>query len=227
MGRREEKTERTKAAIVDNAMRLFAERGFEGVTVEQITQAAGVAKGTFYTYFSVKSDIVVEEFWKIDRYYDTYASRHLARYRTPVEKLHAFTRAQMRYVRDVIGNDNLKILYANQILLTGREKVILNPERRWYTIIADIIAEGQTAGVFRTDAPPASLATEFNRSMRSIFLEWCITDAAFDLAKEGLRYLDTWLLPGLAPPGGQIKADARPQRRPRRAHRAPHSRDES
>ena len=197
MGRREEKTARTRAAIVDNAMRLFAERGFDSVTVDEITQAAGVAKGTFYTYFSVKSDIIVEEFWKIDRYYEEYASRNLARYGTPEEKLRAFTRAQMRYVRDVIGNDNLKILYANQTLLTGQEKVIVNPQRQWYTIIAGIIAEGQASGVFRTDASPEELARGFNRSMRSVFLDWCITDAALDLVKEGMAHLAAWVLPGL------------------------------
>ena len=197
MGRREEKAAWTRAAIVDNAMRLFAERGYDSVTVDEITQAAGVAKGTFYSYFSVKSDIIVEEFWKIDRYYEEYASRNLARYGTPEEKLRAFTRAQMRYVRDVIGNDNLKILYANQTLLTGQEKVIVNPQRQWYTIIASIIAEGQASGVFRTDASPEELARGFNRSMRSVFLDWCITDAALDLVKEGMAHLAAWVLPGL------------------------------
>ncbi len=201
MGVREEKTTRTKAAIVDNAMRLFTERGFNALTVEQITRAADVAKGTFYTYFSAKSEIIVEEFWKIDRYYEEYASRNLRRYTTGAEKLRAFTRAQMRYVRDVVGNDSLKILYANQTLNSGHEKVIVSPQRQWYRIIATIISEGQAAGDFRIDAGPENLAYEFNRSMRSVFLDWCITDGAFDLVKEGQRYLDEWLLPALSQVG--------------------------
>jgi AcrR family transcriptional regulator len=197
MGRREENNRRTKAAIVSNALRLFNERGYDAVTVEEITRAAGVAKGTFYSYFPVKSDIIVEEFWKIDRYYADYASRNLRRYRGAEEKLRAFTRAQMRYVRDEVGNDSLKILYVNQTLQRGGDKVIVNPDRRWYRIVADVIAEGQEAGVFRTDADAGALAYGFNRSMRSVFLDWCITDAAFDLVREGLAYLDTWLLPAL------------------------------
>jgi AcrR family transcriptional regulator len=190
-------------------MRLFAERGFDSVTVDEITQAAGVAKGTFYTYFSVKSDIIVEEFWKIDRYYEVYSSRNLSRYKTPEDKLRAFTRAQMRYVRDVIGNDNLKILYANQTLLTGQEKVIVNPRRRWYTIIAAIIAQGQAAGVFRADEEAATLACGFNRSMRAVFLDWCITDGAFDLVKEGLAHMETWVLPGLLPQSAESRLAVR------------------
>ena len=197
MGRREENNRRTKAAIVENALRLFGERGYDEVSVEAITRAAGVAKGTFYSYFTVKSDIIVEEFWKIDRYYADYASRNLRRHQGPEEKLRAFTRAQMRYVRDEVGNDSLKILYVNQTIQRGGDKVIVNPDRQWYRIVSGVIAEGQEAGVFRTDADAGALAYGFNRSMRSVFLDWCITDAAFDLVKEGLAHLDTWLLPAL------------------------------
>ncbi|MFW5737665.1 MAG: TetR/AcrR family transcriptional regulator [Spirochaetota bacterium] len=197
MGRREENNRRTKAAIVDNALRLFNERGYDEITVEEITRAAGVAKGTFYSYFAVKSDIIVEEFWKIDRYYAEYASRNLRRYAGAEEKLRAFTRAQMRYVRDEVGNDSLKVLYVNQTIQRGGDKVIVNPDRQWYRIVSGVIAQGQETGVFRADVDAATLAYDFNRSMRSVFLDWCITDAAFDLVREGLAYLDTWLLPAL------------------------------
>ncbi len=199
MGRREDKSARTKAAIIDCAMTLFAERGFDAVTVEEITKTVGCAKGTFYTYFATKSDIVVEEFWKIDRYYEAYASRNLHRYSTAEEKLKAFTRAQMRYVRDMVGTDNLKILYANQVLSRDQEKVIVNPERQWYRIVAGVLAQGQALGRFRVDRPAERLAYEFNRSVRSLFLDWCIADGSFDLVREGLRYLDDWLLPALRP----------------------------
>lgn len=199
MGRREEKTEKTKASIMDNALRLFRDQGYDGVSVEQITRAAGVAKGTFYTYFETKSDIIVEGFWKIDRYYQEYASRNLGRYKSPADKLMAFTRAQMRYVRDEVGVDSLKILYVNQTLGSGgeREKVIVDPKRQWYRIIEAIMAEGQADGTFRTDCDASELAQVFNRSMRSVFLDWCIADGAFDLVKEALKYCREWLLPAL------------------------------
>ncbi|MCD6342221.1 MAG: TetR/AcrR family transcriptional regulator [Spirochaetaceae bacterium] len=199
MGRREEQTEKTKAAIMENALRLFREKGYDSVSVEQITRAAGVAKGTFYTYFETKSDIIVEEFWKIDRYYQEYAARNLRRYKRPADKLMAFTRAQMRYVRDEVGVDSLKILYTNQILGSGgeREKVIVDPKRQWYRIIETIMAEGQAEGSFRSDIDASELAQVFNRSMRSVFLDWCIADGAFDLVKEGLKYCEEWVFPAL------------------------------
>lgn len=189
--------QRTKNAIMDSALELFKERGFDSVTIEEITTRAGVAKGSFYTYFSTKSDIIVGEFWKIDEYYAEYAAKNLKRYKTAREKLLAFTRAQMRYVRDVIGIQNLKILYANQTIQPGTDKIITNRKRQWVSIIAAIIAEGQELGEFRTDLDAEAMALLFNRSARAVFLDWCILDAQFDLVKEGLSFQGTWIMAAL------------------------------
>ena len=49
--------EREKA-LGDAALELFVARGLDGVTIDDITQAAGVAKGTFYRYFEDKAALV-------------------------------------------------------------------------------------------------------------------------------------------------------------------------
>jgi AcrR family transcriptional regulator len=51
-GRRDEARRERVQAICASAVRLFLERGIDGVRVEDITEAAGVAKGAFYYYFS-------------------------------------------------------------------------------------------------------------------------------------------------------------------------------
>lgn len=182
---------------MESALSLFRERGFDSVTVEEITQKAGVAKGSFYTYFSTKSDIIVEEFWAIDSYYREYADRNLPRYKTAREKLLAFTRAQMRYVRDVVGNTNLKVLYANQTIQPGSEKIIINRDRYWHKLVCETIRGGQEAGDFRRDLDAERLAVLFNRCARSVFLDWCISDAAFDLVEEGVDFVNEWILAAL------------------------------
>ncbi|MBU0926542.1 MAG: TetR/AcrR family transcriptional regulator [Spirochaetes bacterium] len=194
---------RTKSAIMESALRLWKERGFDSVTVDDITGAAGVAKGSFYTYFSTKSDIIVEEFKKIDAYYADFARRRLGRYATARAKLSAFTRAQMRYVRDEIGCDSLKVLYANQTSQPGGDKILTNGDRHWVRIVEAIIAEGQASGEFRADLGAERLAGFFNRSARAVFLDWCIGDASFDLVKEGVFFMERWAAASLSPPGAE------------------------
>jgi AcrR family transcriptional regulator len=58
--RRARKKERTRREIYQAAMTLFADRGFDQVTVEQICDAADVARGTFFLHFPTKAALLFE-----------------------------------------------------------------------------------------------------------------------------------------------------------------------
>ena len=56
-GLRERKKEQTRQLIADTARRLFAERGFESVTVAEVARAANVAEKTVFNYFPTKEEL--------------------------------------------------------------------------------------------------------------------------------------------------------------------------
>jgi len=58
-GLRERKKEQTRQRIAAVALGLFAERGFDAVTVNEIAEAAEVAKATLFTYFPTKESLVL------------------------------------------------------------------------------------------------------------------------------------------------------------------------
>jgi AcrR family transcriptional regulator len=57
-GLRERKKAAARAAIRDAGMRLFAQQGFAGTTIDQIAEAADVARATVFGYYATKEDIV-------------------------------------------------------------------------------------------------------------------------------------------------------------------------
>lgn len=58
MGRRQRRGAETRLRLFRCALQLFAERGFSSVTVEDITEAADVGKGTFFNYFESKDHVL-------------------------------------------------------------------------------------------------------------------------------------------------------------------------
>jgi AcrR family transcriptional regulator len=65
MGLRELKKEQTRQLIADTAWRLFADRGFDRVSVAEVAREAQVAEATVFNYFPSKEDLF---FWRLEAF---------------------------------------------------------------------------------------------------------------------------------------------------------------
>jgi NADH dehydrogenase len=66
--RRERKKRETRQRLLECAWQQFLEKGYDEATVEDITEAADVAKGTFFNYFATKEAVLDElALWRLDQ----------------------------------------------------------------------------------------------------------------------------------------------------------------
>ena len=105
--------------IVDKAWELFAKNGYKETKVEDITKDLGISKGSFYTYFATKDELLYEVLEKIKKE----INRNLENInvnQVPEKVLEDYVKAKMNYV--------VKIL--NNMRLNSVEKYSIDPKLR-------------------------------------------------------------------------------------------------
>ncbi|MFJ9366042.1 TetR/AcrR family transcriptional regulator [Nocardia sp. NPDC101769] len=65
IGRRERNRQRVRARIYTSALELFAEKGYDATTIDEIAERADMSRGTFFNHFPRKEDLITE--WARDR----------------------------------------------------------------------------------------------------------------------------------------------------------------
>jgi AcrR family transcriptional regulator len=93
------RAEQTRAAIIDAALRLFRERGYEATTMRAVAREAGVATGNAYYYFGSKEELIQE-------FYVRHLTEHVAACRPVLDaetELAPRLRGVLRALIDVLG----------------------------------------------------------------------------------------------------------------------------
>jgi len=88
--------DRTRDAILDAALELFAERGYIGVRVEDIAREAGVSRATFYKHFAERDEILEHLFGRLLGSADDVAPAHEGDATSQVRALLGDAAAKMR-----------------------------------------------------------------------------------------------------------------------------------
>jgi len=148
-GKRAENKNKTKRAILEAALRLFADKGFYHTTTKAISRKAGIAEGTLFNYFETKEDLALYFFEReLDEVIAWYEREARVKRAALAEKLFAIIHQSLERwapYEEFIGAVYLRALVPSSRLSPWR---LQTQERhlRYLRFIRDILAQAEAAG---------------------------------------------------------------------------------
>jgi AcrR family transcriptional regulator len=175
MNKRQLQAMNTQNKIHDTALDLISKYGYNNVTIHDICEAAGVATGTFYTYFKSKSDIFSFLYDEADQYFATQVAAEISE-GPAIDRITEFFILYAKY-NESRGLDRVKVLY--------------NPENKWFIakgrqmqeVLKKIILSGQKNGELIDTISAEQLTEWLFIAARGIIYDWCLHDASYDSQK--------------------------------------------
>lgn len=183
---------KTKQKIYECARQLFSTRHYSTVSVEDITRAAGVSKGTFFVHFPSKdaliATLIADNTTDIDLDYKNFLDSLPPDLPTS-KKMVALGEKIASVISDTIGHDTMMAIYQIHLSKTVPLDAVMGYGRRLYIMFREILEQGIHQGEFHTDMPLDLLSRHFVMGMRGICYEWCVRYPDFDLKEQIVAHI--------------------------------------
>ena len=170
--RRERRRAETRERLVHCALRLFSERGFTATTIEDITNAADVGKGTFFNYFPSKEHVLASfaqlQMGKVQKFV-----RQAVQSRQPAERV-----LYELAVAVTVEYDRCPTLLQNSLLAffsgESTRRLMADSFDKGRVSLAELMGERQHRGEIRDDFAPTELALQYQRALFGTMVMWSL-----------------------------------------------------
>lgn len=167
--------------IIQAAAKFFGDKGYHNTTTAEIAEAAGVAAGTIYIYFSSKEELVVAVFEEFLGRNMNRLQEGVAAEATPEGKIRKLMSLGFRLMEE--NPDSARIFLSQLRQSTTMIKMVAKQSSRAYRdIIEAILKEGVEKGVFRPMDTGATASMLFG-AYQNVVLDWVADDCSFPLAE--------------------------------------------
>jgi len=171
-GRRERRRAETRERIVRHALQLFSERGVSATTIEDITDAADVGKGTFFNYFHSKEHILAHicqlQMGKIREFVSQ-----------AIQSAEPMDRVMHRLALIITEEFSRSPALVQTVLVPSfssesmRQKMA-DDFRKDRLMLAELMAARQERGEIRDDFNPMELARQFQQGLFGTTVVWSL-----------------------------------------------------
>jgi len=181
------------------ALHLFAKKGFAETTVEDITNAADLGKGTFFNYFPSKEHILL-----------AFGEMQLAKLQSAVEQARRTSEPMPQFLRS-LGERMTQEPTRNPAIVrailqaylssTPVREAMLDLQKRVLALHSEMILLGQQRGEIRDDLPALEIAQVFRQAIFGTLLIWTLYGDGSLLPRMESNFEVLWK--GLAPRNSQ------------------------
>jgi AcrR family transcriptional regulator len=206
-GRRERRTAETRERLFRSALDLFAKKGFMETTVEDITEAADVGKGTFFNYFPSKDHILL-----------AFGEMQFAKLEIAVEEAKRTNEPMPQFLRSLGARMTqeptrhpgiIRALLQAYLSTTPVRAAMLDLQKRVHGLHMEIVRLGQERGEIRQDLPAGEIAHVFRQTIFGTLLIWSLNGDATLHARMESAFNVLWS--GMTPRnGGTSRAETPP-----------------
>ena len=193
--RRERRSAETRERLFRAALQLFAQKGFAETTVEDITEAADVGKGTFFNYFPSKDHVLLAfSDMQLEKLEES-----VAHFRNTNQPLREFLQGlTLRMTEEPLRNPGMiRALLLGYLSSDAVREVMTEKQSRALALHTQMVQVAQSRGELRTDIPATEIAQVFRQTIFGTLLMWSVTGDA--TLRERIRSALHMVWSGIAP----------------------------
>jgi TetR/AcrR family fatty acid metabolism transcriptional regulator len=182
--------EARRAAILESAVRVFAEHGFFAARIRDIAAGAGVAEGTIYLYFDGKDDLLLTAFR--DK-----VAEFCASVRDVLAPPLPFRDRLARFIALQFESIEADPPLATVLLLESRQSskfyggAVRDVLRSYAAAVDELLSSGRASGELRADADIPVARRILIGALEEIELDWLLSDRSRPLVPMAPRVADT------------------------------------
>lgn len=182
-------------AVVDAAMEIFWEKGYEATTTQDLCERTGLGRGSLYNAFGSKHRLYEES---VRRYAETWAARQLALLAEPGDVRERLRRLMIGVIDADLGDPGRRGCLALNaaVEVSGRDGEVPALVRKQFDdleqALTDLVTVGQRAGELRSDRPARQVARAFQSTYYGLRTLAKVTDdraALLDVVEGALAAL--------------------------------------
>lgn len=175
LSRKERERLKHKREIMDAALRLFSEKGYHNVSMEEIAKEAEFSVGTLYNFFKSKEELYKNLIYEVSDKFHSLLIKAIEREGNEIERLKSYLKK-----KGEIFKENLAIikLYfaetkgASFSVIAGLEKELRERYHDFLQRLSKLFEEGIRKGVFEEVADPFYLAVAIDNVSNSFLFLW-------------------------------------------------------